>query len=136
MLDACRSQVLTIVFVATAMAETNELMLLVGALFCMGAYAEFPLFAGLILYRFRHGRKAVAWWTLMVGIIIYAATRVLQLLVHIAFVASYDLSNFPPLTLTITLGVGFVLEAVQLYTIVIYRSLLKSVGHQRRRRLT
>ena len=41
--------------------DTNELMVAFCALFVTGALAEFPLFAGLLLYRFREGRERLAW---------------------------------------------------------------------------
>ena len=49
--------------------ETNELMATIGSLFICGAVAEAPLFAGLLVYRFRKGRERLAWWVLFLGIV-------------------------------------------------------------------
>ena len=90
---------LTMAFFVSILIETNELMVVTGSLFVTGALVEAPLFAGLLLYRFREGRERLAWWVLAIGLVTYASTRIAQLCMHIAIVASFDLTSFPSFTL-------------------------------------
>ena len=107
--------------------DTNELMVAFCALFVTGALAEFPLFAGLLLYRFREGRERLAWWVLLVGLVSYAATRIVQISLHVALCVFFDLGSFSTFTLVCVIGAGFALEGVQMYTFVIYRQILRKV---------
>ncbi len=119
--------VLTMLFFTSILIETNELMIVTGSLFVTGALVEAPLFAGLLLYRFRMGRERLAWWVLLVGLLVYAVTRVLQLSLHVALCLAFDLSKFPPFSLFWVLGAGFALEVIQAYTFIIYRKILRKV---------
>ena len=114
---------LSISLTIAILLDTNELMVAMGALFVTGALAEFPLFAGLLLYRFREGRERLAWWVLLVGLVSYAATISL----HVALCVFFDLGSFSTFTLVCVIGAGFALDGVQMYTFVIYRQILRKV---------
>ena len=118
---------LTLGLTIAILFDTNELMVATGALFVTGALAEFPLFAGLLLYRFRQGRERLAWWVLLVGLVSYAATRIIQISLHVALCVFFDLGSFSTFTLVWVIGMGFALDCVQLYTFVIYRQILQKV---------
>jgi len=118
---------LTIGFLIAILFDMNELMFATGALFVTGALAEFPLFAGLLLYRFREGRERLAWWVLLFGLVTYAATRIIQISLHVALCVFFDLGSFSTFTLVWVIGMGFALDCVQLYTFVIYRQILRKV---------
>ena len=118
---------LTLGLTIAILFDTNELMVATGALFVTGALAEFPLFAGLLLYRFRQGRERLAWWVFLVGVVSYAATRIIQISLHVAFCVFFDLGSFSTFTLVWVIGMGFALDCVQLYTFVIYRQILRKV---------
>ena len=118
---------LTLGLTIAILFDTNELMVATGALFVTGALAEFPLFAGLLLYRFREGRERLAWWVLLVGLVTYAATRIIQISLHVALCVFFDLGSFSTFTLVWVIGLGFVLDCVQIYTFVIYRQILRKV---------
>lgn len=122
---------LTIGLTIAILFDTNELMVAMGALFVTGALAEFPLFAGLLSYRFREGRERLAWWVLLVGLISYAATRIIQISLHVALCVFFDLGSFSTFTLVWVIGAGFALEGVQMYTFVIYRQILRKVMPRR-----
>ena len=118
---------LTLGLLIAIQIDTNELMVATGALFVTGALAEFPLFAGLLLYRFREGRERLAWWVLLVGLVTYAATRIIQISLHVALCVCFDLGSSSTFTLVWVVGVGFALDCVQMYTFVIYRQILRKV---------
>ena len=118
---------LTLGLLIAILFDTNELIVATGALFVTGALAEFPLFAGLLLYRFREGRERLAWWVLLVGLVTYAATRIIQISLHVALCVFFDLGSFSTFTLVWVVGLGFVLDCVQIYTFVIYRQILRKV---------
>ena len=122
---------LTISTMIAILLHMNELMVAMGALFIAGALAEFPLFAGLLLYRFREGRERLAWWVLLVGLVSYAATRIIQISLHVALCVFFDLGSFSTFTLVWVIGAGFTLEVVQMYTFVIYRQILRKVMPRR-----
>ena len=122
---------LTITTMIAILLHMNELMVAMGALFVTGALAEFPLFAGLLLYRFREGRERLAWWVLLVGLVSYAATRIIQISLHLALCVFFDLGSFSTFTLVWVIGAGFTLEVVQMYTFVIYRQILRKVMPRR-----
>ena len=124
---------LTISLLITILFDTNELMVAMGALFVTGALAEFPLFAGLLLYRFREGRERLAWWVLLFGLVSYAATRIIQISLHVALCVFFDLGSFSTFTLVWVIGAGFALEGIQMYTFVIYRQILRKVMPRRGR---
>ena len=118
---------LTMAFLICTVAATDELITVVGSIFIAGALAEAPLFAGLLFYRFRAGRERLAWWVLFFGIVTYGLSRVAQAVAHVAVLAAFDLSTFPPSTLFWVVGGGGLLELIQLHTFVIYRSILLKV---------
>eukprot|EP00964_Phaeocystis_antarctica_P139611 scaffold104392_cov74-Phaeocystis_antarctica.AAC.1 len=118
---------LTIGFLIAILFDMNELMFATGALFVTGALAEFPLFAGLLLYRFREGRERLAWWVLLFGFVTYVATRIIQISLHVALCVFFDLGSFSTFTHVWVIGMGFALDCVQLYTFVIYRQILRKV---------
>ena len=118
---------LTIAFLITVVVETNELINAVGALFITGALAEAPLFAGLLMYRFKAGRERAAWWVLLFGIATYGVSRVAQLVAHVTLLGAFDLGQFPAATLFWAVGGAGVLHVIQLHTFVIYRSILRKV---------
>ena len=122
---------LTISLTIALLFDTNELIVAFCALFVTGALAEFPLFAGLLLYRFREGRERLAWWVLLFGLVSYAATRIIQISLHVALCVFFDLGSFSTFTLVWVIGAGFALEGIQMYTFVIYRQILRKVMPRR-----
>ena len=81
----------------------------------------------MLLYRFRKGRGRLAWWVLLFGLVTYAATRIIQISLHVALCVFFDLGSFSTFTHVWVIGMGFALECVQLYTFVIYHQILRKV---------
>lgn len=115
---------LTMLFLVAIIFDMNELLMQVGMMFVSGAFLEFPLFGGLLVYRLS-SNPGTTRALLRFGVAFYGLTRLFQLFVHFSLVVAFDLSNYSTFTLVWVLGVGPVLEAIQLYTFVIYYKILK-----------